>query len=353
MNNKTKTPIIDKNGKATHVWKGSDVDSSKSRAIPTVAKDTRFNPKTGFTAAEYNKLKDILKENLDRPNGRLIISDEEFVSDFLKPDRISEHWMSNGVHEFKLFGDGTQFNNFHIYTRAADKETLEAVDKASAEIAEVFGHKAPAKLAPQELKSKVSEGTIIFTTPDGEEVEFKPEQSFENPVSHIDPMFEQLAGGAIRGIWAVADDEPRDYDWMDGDSFQEFRSEEARDNYIESKVSEGVSRDHIFIVDKYDHSSVHYSVKDTAAYPDRQFDVAPSGVLILDAKGENEALGAVFDNESANATLKDYTEYANGNVYGIASALFDKNGEMTHETEVVWGYIGTDYAQESVNNGGF
>jgi len=349
---KVKTAIVDKNGKSTHVYKNADSDKPNKRLLPPVKRDTRVNPRTGFTADHYNKLKDILRKHLDRDN-KLINFDDEFVNHFLDEKAQGEYWMSNGVNDFKLMGDGTPMSNFHIITRGAAKDFLDSVDAASAEIADVFGHKVPFKLAPQPLESSVSGTTLTFKNLEGEEFEFEPESSFEEPSEYISPSFEALSNGKIKGTWAVDDTDPSGYEWNEDDSFQDFRSEQARDDFIAQKISEGVPKDHIFIVDKYDHGSVSYSVSGTKTYPDHEWDVAPSGVLILDEKGENAALGGEIDKDSANASLSEYTSYVNGETYGIATALFDAQGNLTDEVEVVWGFVGTDATSEVVKENYF
>ena len=350
--NKIKTPIVDKNGKSTHVYKSVEVDAAKKRKIPSVKRDTRVNTRTGFTADQYSQLKDILRKHLDRDN-RLIVSDNEFVDRFLDEKAQGEYWMSNGVNDFKLMGDGTGANSFYITTRGAGREWLQAVDAASAEIAEVFDNSAPPKLAPQPLYSEAIRNNLVFKNLDGEEFRFRTDSPLEEPSQHISPSFEALSNGSIKGTWAVDDTEPSPYEWDEDDSFQEFRSEETRDAFIESKVSAGVPRDHIFIVDKYDHGNVHYSVSNTETYPDRNWDVAPSGVLILDEKGENKALGGVIDVDSANGVLSEYSNYLSGANYGIATAIFDNKGEQTGEVEVVWGFIGTKATKDAIEEGYF
>lgn len=346
-NNLVKTAIVDKNGKATHVHK-KDEAVTNGRRLPTTPYDKRIS-REGFSATRYSALKDILRKHLDRDK-KLIIFDDEFVDHFLKPDALNEYWMSNGVHEMKLMGRGTNMEPFYITTRSANKQFLESVDAASAEIASLFGHATPAKIAPQEIDSSVQGTSLHFTLASGEEVYFDPEISSEEPVSHIDPSFSILPNGNIRGVWAVNDEDPFEYEFMEGDSLEEFRSEDARDTYIKEKIASGVPEDHIFIVDKYSHSGVSYSVHDTKTYPDHNWDTAPSNVLILDADSANKNLGGVIDIEAAQSTLDNYTSYANGDVYGIAVAIFDKDGEITDEPEVSWGYIGTEYVEEMIKD---
>jgi len=162
------------------------------------------------------------------------------------------------------------------------------------------------------------------------------------------------------------DEDSFDYNWMDGDSFREFTTEWDRDAYIEELKDEGVDPRRIFIVDKYDHSAVHYSVANTAPYPDRRWDVAPSGVLVVDRDGEygwpldgyttNDGVHhSAVDN--ANALLDDYSNWCNGDVYGIVISQYptiahyetaEDDGNEGDVIETCWGYIGFDYAVEEL-----
>jgi hypothetical protein len=184
---------------------------------------------------------------------------------------------------------------------------------------------------------------------DGRIFEYETE-GYREASTHINPSAKILDDGTIRVVWAVNDTDVRsDYEWMEGDSFETFRSEDERDGYVAAQIADGIPAANIFIVDKYDHSSVHYSVQDSAPYPDRRWDVAPSGVLVLDGRG---ATGATISVESANATLDDYSNWANGDVYGIASITLSADGEEVEGSdEEVWGFIGSDYAQQEVLSG--
>jgi hypothetical protein len=226
--------------------------------------------------------------------------------------------------------DSGQFG-VHVLS-AHDQAVADAIVPATEPVTEVLGDLITVKMV---------DGRIFEYDASG----------FREPSSYIDPAAKVQADGTIRVTWAVNDTDAQAYEWMEGDSFETFRSEDERDEYIEAQVADGIPAANIFIVDKYDHSSVHYSVNNTVGYSDRQWDVAPSSVLILDGRGET---GATISVESANATLDDYSNWANGDVYGIAAISLTAEGEeIDGSDEECWGFIGSKYAQEAVLAGGY
>lgn len=181
-------------------------------------------------------------------------------------------------------------------------------------------------------------------------------------------VVEQADGSVLVGK-LFHDDEASDYEWMEGDSFREFRTEWDRDAYIEELKAEGVDPRRIFIVDKYDHSAVHYSVADTAPYPDRRWDVAPCGVLVVDRDGEmGWPLDGYTDNDgkfhsstdNANALLDDYSSWCNGYVYGYVVTKFPtiahyetakiNEGDDGDVVDSCWQFIGYDYAVSELDS---
>ena len=134
----------------------------------------------------------------------------------------------------------------------------------------------------------------------------------------------------------------------------EFRSEMDRDEAIEALKEKG----HIpFIVDRYKHGLVHYSISNTGGYPDRQFDVAPSGVYVLDEITEQMLKDGDINEdqakEIANRTLDDYSSFCNGDVYICVLEEFklDEQGnwERTSHDEVM-GQMGIDNGMSVLKN---
>ena len=146
--------------------------------------------------------------------------------------------------------------------------------------------------------------------------------------------------------------------------FRRFRTQTDRDAHIEDKRAEGLLA---LIVDRYEHGNVHYSVANTANYPDRQWDVAPSGVLVPHADvqeryrsemaaaaglaGDERARAekAAMDNVVAdsNTVLQTYSDWCNGEIYDIVIEKVEfsaDGGVAAHEHEYFCGHIGIEDA---------
>lgn len=134
--------------------------------------------------------------------------------------------------------------------------------------------------------------------------------------------------------------------------FIEFRDEVSRDEFMERMESENRTP---LVVDRYQHGLVHFSVANTMEYPDRRWDVAPSGVFV-----PNDYLQEQFNKEEitreeliaqANASLNAYSDYCNGSVYGCVVETFMKNENGAWEQveeEAVWGHVGRESAEETL-----
>lgn len=185
--------------------------------------------------------------------------------------------------------------------------------------------------APQ---AKMLGGTLGL--PNGEWVEL------DHSISEgTEPLLTTHNDGGVTVSYLVDDADTFDYSILDESSeLKEFRSEQTRDAFIAEQKAL-VGSDHVFIVDKYDHSGTHYSLADTVNYPDRKFDVAPSNVLVVPAdvpseRAEDYAEGCLSERNAVNA----------GEVYGVVTQQWDAHG-VELESEAVWGHIGDDYAEEA------
>lgn len=155
------------------------------------------------------------------------------------------------------------------------------------------------------------------------------------------------------------DDSPRDF-WSEADGLGELkrftRSEDPND-LLERLTAEGVPW---LLVERYSHGLDHYSVANTRAYPDRQWDVGLYGVFIpceevrdmyrdrVKADGEEAARAWLV--EDTNGTLSEFSKSVNGEVYGVVVETWkisEGRPERT-ETDAVWGHIGAEYAQETL-----
>jgi hypothetical protein len=184
--------------------------------------------------------------------------------------------------------------------------------------------------------------TTNYVTIPGTDIEI--ETSFL-PDSESDILVNTTESGVIHVGWLVHDatgdtDDPIMDD--EGVTFVDFShrgagGEVGRDEYLASTPDDVI----VFLVDKYEHGGVHYSIANTANYPDRQWDVAGScGVLWIPADVPDPRAYAV-------GVLDTYNAWCNGEAYGLVTCTVAPDGTVSEESEV-WGYIGHEYATESL-----
>jgi hypothetical protein len=192
----------------------------------------------------------------------------------------------------------------------------------------------------------VEDGLIVVSTADGRTVEYAGATARRTPVEEIAPAAKILEDGAIEVTWAVNDEDDQEYGWPAGYEFENFRNEAQRDSFIARRREQGVAEANIFIVDKDDSGdTVRYSL--AAGNPDHSFTIAPSGVLILDARGDGDV---EVSEESAARGLTDFTSHSNGQVYGIMSVILNDDGTaVSGSDEELWNIIGVERAQTFVD----
>lgn len=150
------------------------------------------------------------------------------------------------------------------------------------------------------------------------------------------------------------DESPRDYfeDDEGAGEFFEFRNVESRD-----AKAVGLKKDKklFYLVDKYAHGSVHYSISQTHSYPDQRWDVAHGCAIFIPcdyiqqeyrkaAKKSSESEAAAQYVADSNSILDNYSDWCNGEVYGYSVKVFDKSGKEL-EIDECWGFIGREYAE--------
>lgn len=118
-------------------------------------------------------------------------------------------------------------------------------------------------------------------------------------------------------------------------NFKEFRSAEQRDNYLNGK-----SAKNYYLLEKYSHGAVHYSVLKTGNYPDRRWDVA-EGCAVLEIGSELRSLRKALKTKNGedegnrkfiahlNGILDKYSSYCNGYASEAVEVVVSKNsGEI-------------------------
>lgn len=149
-------------------------------------------------------------------------------------------------------------------------------------------------------------------------------------------------------------------DFFDNDegagTFKEFSNIDSRDEFLSTLKKSSL----FYLVDKYDHGNVHYSIANTQNYPDQRWDVAHGCAVFIPCDDIQEeykkAKKKMTVTEAkdkfiadSNSVLSSYSDYCNGEVYGYSVATFDKKGTLINEDEC-WGFIGHDYANKEKNS---
>jgi len=350
----TPVKVVRKDGVVTTVHKNlNPATNSRAQRVP-VQKGGRVNPATGFSEQEYEKMAELIEAKLSTEYRSVNLRSHGFVDAMLDPNNF-EFWMSNGVNEYKLYGNGTDFNPFRIMSRSALKSTLRDVDKLNEEIADLFGTRLPPMNLKPEIDGKIDGTKISFnSSKDGHEVSVDLIGTGTEPFYGIDPIIEDNQDGTYSLTWASVDHEAanEEYKFMDGDSFQEFDYLDDRDAYIQKLKDEGVDESRIFVIDKLEHGVVHYSVENTKNYPDRKFDVAPRGVFVLGEAGfpdydKDESYEDAV--RSINDILEEYSAHSNGECFAILNLMVNENGAALRASEAL-GYIGVKYTQNQMRD---
>lgn len=145
-------------------------------------------------------------------------------------------------------------------------------------------------------------------------------------------------------------------DFFDNDEgagkLHEFRSVDSRDEFLASLKKSSL----FYLVDKYEHGNVHYSVSGSQNYPDSRWDVAHGCAVfvpceyIQDEYKKSKRKTTVAEAKEkfikdSNSVLDSYSDFCNGEVYGYSIATYDKKGNILNEDEC-WGFIGHSYANK-------
>lgn len=133
-----------------------------------------------------------------------------------------------------------------------------------------------------------------------------------------------------------------------------------RDNYSKEMKKAQKNKKLNYLIDKYEHSNVHYSVASTQKYPDAQFDISHGAGVYYPSEeiqkaynkmkkeiGETEAF--IHFIKDTNAILDNYSSWTNGEIYFYNIQVFNKNGESESE-ETIGGFLGFEDVQTNLIN---
>ena len=130
----------------------------------------------------------------------------------------------------------------------------------------------------------------------------------------------------------------------------------------EAIVADAEEAQHIwFWVEKYEHGQVHFSVANTRGYPDRMWDVGVCGIFVPcddvqrryhkdKYKRGGKALARQEAIRDSNLMLQEYTNWCNGEVYGVVITVIDLATGEAEEVDSCCGYIGAEYAERELED---
>lgn len=123
-----------------------------------------------------------------------------------------------------------------------------------------------------------------------------------------------------------------------GISFEEFRTQEDRDDYVDETPDSHIA----YIVDHFEHSVHHYSLHGTVGYPYGGWDTRPSCVLRVPKDFTDPET-------AAKSMLESLSDYMNGAIYALVETRYSAAGDRLDWT-VAGGFIGMDQAQEGLKH---
>lgn len=120
-----------------------------------------------------------------------------------------------------------------------------------------------------------------------------------------------------------------------------------------------------FWIERYEHGLVRYAPTGESSMVDRQWDVAPGVALMRFTKPET--IGPDDDPDKllnfARAVCEEYTDWCNGNYFGMLRFELQTTHQPTPfleladfteawvETDSCWGFLGSEYAEQTAKTG--
>lgn len=178
---------------------------------------------------------------------------------------------------------------------------------------------------------------------------------FDSPSNSFEYQVLENKNKIIIGVISPDSDVEDFFESADGlGEFIEFSSPESRDDKInELKKTKKL----FYLVDKYAHGNVHYSISDSKSYPDQRWDVTQGKAIFIPCdeiqsrykkmkKQSGELLAFKEYIEDSNGILDTYSQWCNGETYGYQVFTFDKTTGKEVEQDSCWGFIGLDNVNE-------
>ena len=164
------------------------------------------------------------------------------------------------------------------------------------------------------------------------ELQFEP-SSYTEGVVKVDAEKDEVSFSYLSH-----DETPEEYDFSEGVVFETFNDMRSKMERMKELRKEGYK---VFPVEEYRHSGSVFAFEGQGNFPDRQWDVLPNSLIALDKDWTNQK-------KSAQSIIEDYNNYVSGQVYGICHETYTLSTGELKEEEACWGYIGSDYAEETL-----
>lgn len=140
--------------------------------------------------------------------------------------------------------------------------------------------------------------------------------------------------------------------WEDDEAieYRIFDRGYERDEWIDAHnedpdpdIAKAMADGRFFWLERYEHGLVRYALINESSQVDRRWDVAHGvGYLILDTDWAGDLT------EIARNLCDTYTSWCNGDVYGIVHVRLDPTTGEVLDEESCWGYIGSEYAEQTM-----
>lgn len=119
---------------------------------------------------------------------------------------------------------------------------------------------------------------------------------------------------------------------------------EERHEFVPSERRKALDAGTAFFIEKYEHGMVRYALQGESSAVDRAWDVTGvAGFMMSD--GEWGTTKSIAD--YARGTLESFTDWCNGNIFGIVHARYTLDGDLVDD-EAVWGFLGEEHALASL-----
>lgn len=206
---------------------------------------------------------------------------------------------------------------------------------------------------PSDVKSLIHE----LMGDDDEEIQIDLEDEHNDVQDSVESV---NVGDAISVGWLMIDTCPGEHSCPineDGETDGKLVLFHNREQALQELKTAEKSKKLHYLLNKYDHGAVHYSVSGSKAYPDERWDVShgcgiyyPYDEIQDEYKKLKRKVGVEKAKEAfierTNALLDSYSDWCNGEVYGYVVKVIDvKTGEVISE-DSCWGYVGSEYAEE-------